>query len=25
MKTLWAILIILTLMLQARLWAGEGS
>lgn len=25
MKTLWAILIILTLLLQARLWAGEGS
>ena len=25
MKILWAILIILTLMLQARLWAGEGS
>ncbi|NWO06152.1 MAG: septum formation initiator family protein [Alteromonadaceae bacterium] len=25
MKTLWAILVILILLLQARLWAGEGS
>jgi len=25
MKILWAILIILTLLLQTRLWAGEGS
>ncbi|MFO8141721.1 MAG: septum formation initiator family protein [Marinobacter sp.] len=25
MKTLWAILIVLILMLQARLWIGEGS